>query len=96
MASAPTNSLKAYNIQFSPKAWAQTGSFDLATFQRVRAALKELAAQATRMADPRETTEGLRRALTLARPGFLVTCEIDHQTRTLTLLEVQRRLPRAE
>lgn len=89
----------AYNIQFSPKAWSQTGSLDLATFQRMRTALKDLATGAAI-----EGTAGagelaaraLKRAVTVMQPGFIAFCELDHQTRTVTLLEVHRKLPEAE
>jgi hypothetical protein len=83
-----------YRIQFSPEAWQQVGAMHREDFERLHRAIeraRQLEAAVVRPAGPEGVTP-LRPVLHVGVDDLGLVFERDDEQRTLTLLQVKRRL----
>ena len=76
-----------YNIELTPRAWAQIGTLERAEFEHVRATLTDFAARLA--AEPAVTVEDPR---TLRTGALLLSCSIDAARRVVLLQSLARDL----
>jgi mRNA-degrading endonuclease RelE of RelBE toxin-antitoxin system len=85
--------LPAYRVDIAPAAWRQLGVVPADVFRQLRQRLDEVAASVAVQSLPqRDSVAVTRSSLYVVVANFTALYSVDHTRRTLTLLEVTRRI----
>jgi mRNA-degrading endonuclease RelE of RelBE toxin-antitoxin system len=98
--SRKTHPVTAYTVEVSPSAWSQLATLVTDDYAHIRAKLDAIAAELTATQPPTAPTSQQEEQRAAARAfvveGYAVLYAVDAERRSVTLLEVTKRLPQEE